>query len=46
MPAGSPTPVSSGMGLVSWSFPGPYPAVYPKGTPVVLDTGARAWQSR
>jgi hypothetical protein len=36
--AGTPAAVSGGPGTVSWSGPGPYPAVYPRNTVLLLDT--------
>jgi hypothetical protein len=37
VPAGTPTAVPGGPGTVSWSGPGPYPAVYPRNTVLLLD---------
>jgi hypothetical protein len=43
VPAGTATPVAGGLGIVSWGGPGPYPAVYPKGTPLLLDPAGPAY---
>jgi hypothetical protein len=37
VPAGTASPVSGGPGTVSWSGPGPFAAVYPKGSVIALD---------
>ena len=41
--AGSASAVAGGLGIVSWSGPGPYPAVYPKGTVIALDPASAAY---
>jgi hypothetical protein len=40
VPAGTPTAVAGGLGIVSWSGPGPYPVTYQARTPLLLDTAS------
>jgi hypothetical protein len=37
VPAGTASPVSGGMGIVSYSGQGPYPRTYPRGSVISLD---------
>jgi hypothetical protein len=37
VPAGTPSPVAGGLGILSWTAPGPYPVTYARGQAIMLD---------